>query len=90
MAFMCAVGSGVSMRSGPGLTSHSCPMVAYHCPAQMKYSLVSTHPLGRPVVPDVYSSAHSAFRDDGGTLMFAGATTASRKFVIGTHHHSVL
>ncbi len=53
IAFMCTSGSGVSSRSAPSRSAHSPPTLAYHSPARRKYAFDSTHPLGRPVVPDV-------------------------------------
>ena len=53
MAFMWLMGSGVINRSAPARTSQRPPTLAYHVPARRKYSLVSTQPLGLPVVPDV-------------------------------------
>ncbi len=59
MAFIWVIGKGVRSRSVPSLSRQKPPTWAYHAPAHAKYSLVRTQPLGRPVVPDVYSSAHS-------------------------------
>src|SRR3546814_16617987 len=47
------------MRSAPGSSAASPPVCAYQLPACRKYVLGSMHPLGRPVVPDVYNRAHS-------------------------------
>ena len=53
MAFMCIIGSGVSIRSTPGRTSQRPPTCVYQRPAAGKYSFGSTQPFGRPVVPEV-------------------------------------
>ena len=54
IAFMWNSGSGVSIRSG-GVSDRSTspPSAAYQSPEWRKYSFASTHPLGRPVVPEV-------------------------------------
>jgi hypothetical protein len=51
--FMWKSGSGLMMRSRPYSMASRPPRSRYHAPPLSMYTLLSTHPLGRPVVPEV-------------------------------------